>query len=395
MERKPTVIDKVDGEVRRMNVMKMRELMLLLPSILLVACDDGGKDPRKALPCYTVGVAYPQVGTVVEWREWVGRLDADVMAGVVPRVDGYVSERFFINGQSVKQGDKLYQLDDSLYAEALNEALQQQEAAAANAREAQQNVDYYRPLVEQGAVSRQTFTEAERKAEAANAALEAAKAAVAQARTDLGYCTLYAPLSGIAGFAKADVGSYVSPTSGEMVTISKIDPMRVLFSISEQDWLEQGGENGSLRPGAEVELLLPTGDEYAHKARITGVDNEVSAQLGTLMMDAVVPNEGVLLRPGMYVTVRAAVGREENQLLVPPEAVLSQQGKNFLLVLEEENKITPVLVLTGVTQDGLVAVRGDLTPQMRIVVSGTQQAMMAAEGRARLKTVTQSEGHGR
>lgn len=179
-----------------MNEMKIRALMFLLPSVMLAACDDGGKDPRKELPCFTVGVGYPKVGTVVEWREWVGRLDADVMAGVVPRVDGYVAERFFINGQSVKQGDKLYQLDDSLYAEALNEAMQQQEEAAANAREAQQNVDYYRPLVEKGAVSRQTFTEAERKVEAANAALEAAKAAVAQARTDLGYCTLYSPLTG-------------------------------------------------------------------------------------------------------------------------------------------------------------------------------------------------------
>ena len=139
------------------------------------------------------------------------------------------------------------------------------------------------------------------------------------------------------------------------------------------------------RLGAEVELLLPTGVEYAHKARITGVDNEVSEQMGTLMLDAVVPNDGVLLRPGMYVTVRAMVGREDNQLLVPPEAVVALQGKNLLLVLEKENKITPVFVLTGVMQDGLIAVQGDITPKMQIVVSGTQQALMAADGRARLK----------
>ena len=365
--------------------MKKYGIMSFLTLFLLVACDDGGHNGGKDLPLYAVQVAYPKVGSVERWREWVGRLDADITAGVIPRVDGYVSERFFANGQNVQKGDKLYQLDDTLYAEALNEALQQEAEAAANAREAQQNVDYYRPLVEQGGVSRQTFTEAERKAEAATAALEAARAAVAQARSDLGYCTLYSPLTGIAGFASADVGSYVSPTSGNMVTISKVNPMRVEFSISEQDWLEQGGENGCLRPGAEVELLLPTGVEYAHKARITGVDNEVSEQMGTLMLDAVVPNDGVLLRPGMYVTVRAMVGREDNQLLVPPEAVVALQGKNFLLVLEKENKITPVFVLTGVMQDGLIAVQGDITPKMQIVVSGTQQALMAADGRARLK----------
>ena len=365
--------------------MKKYGIMSFLTLFLLVACDDGGHNGGKDLPLYAVQVAYPKVGSVERWREWVGRLDADITAGVIPRVDGYVSERFFANGQNVQKGDKLYQLDDTLYAEALNEALQQEAEAAANAREAQQNVDYYRPLVEQGGVSKQTFTEAERKAEAATAALEAARAAVAQARSDLGYCTLYSPLTGIAGFASADVGSYVSSSSGNMVTISKVNPMRVEFSISEQDWLEQGGENGCLRPGAEVELLLPTGVEYAHKARITGVDNEVSEQMGTLMLDAVVPNDGVLLRPGMYVTVRAMVGREDNQLLVPPEAVVALQGKNFLLVLEKENKITPVFVLTGVMQDGLIAVQGDITPKMQIVVSGTQQALMAADGRARLK----------
>lgn len=369
-------------------------MMSLLPLLLLGACDDAGRAGSKELPLYAVQVAHPKVGAVEQWREWVGRLDADITAGVMPRVEGYVEERFFANGQTVQKGDKLYQLDDTLYVEALNEALQQEAEAAANAREAQQNVDYYRPLVEQGGVSRQMFTEAERKAEAAAAALAAARAAVAQARSDLAYCTLYSPLSGIAGFARADVGSYVSPSSGEMVTISKVNPMRVEFSISEQDWLEQGGETGCLRPGAEVELMLPTGVMYAHKARITGVDNEVSTQMGTLMLDAEVPNDGVLLRPGMYVTVRAMVGREDGQLLVPPEAVVALQGKNFLLVLEEENKITPVFVLTGVMQDGLIAVRGDVTPQMQIVISGTQQALMAADGRARLKVERLSERDG-
>ena len=196
------------------------------------------------------------------------------------------------------------------------------------------------------------------------------------------YCNLYAPVSGIAGFARADVGSYVSPAGNPLVTVFSVQPIRVNFSISEQDWLKQGGTNGSLRPGTEAEILTADGALYPHKACIIGVDNEVSATLGTLQLEAQLPNPESLLRPGMFVKVRAAVDVVKNAVLVPQSAIVNQQGQQFVLVLQADNKVKLVAVQTGAATGDMVQVRGPVSPAMRIIVSGTQQALMAASGRA-------------
>ena len=206
------------------------------------------------------------------------------------------------------------------------------------------------------------------------------------AQTNVDYCTLRSPLNGIAGFADADVGSYVSPNGNPMVTVSCIEPMRVTFSITEQDWLNQGGVQGALRPGAELEVVLANGNIYPHRAVITGVDNVVADTMGTLQMDARVPNEGDLLRPGMFVMVRAAVDEVKNAMLVPQKAIVSQQGKQFIAVLGADDKVQLVPVSTGPLQGDMIVVNGALPQEARVVVTGTQQAMMAAAGRALLKT---------
>lgn len=354
--------------------------------LLLGACKPSHRD-EVALPVYTVQVAHPQVQDVAQYREWIGGLQADVAAEVLPHVQGYVVERCFMNGGQVKQGQLLYRIDDTLYEEALRQAQHQAVAAEASAKEAQQNVEYYRPLLKDGSVARQTFTESERKAEAALANLQAAQAAVEQALSNVEYCTLRSPVDGIAGFAVADVGSYVSPGGKPLVTVARIDPIRVVFSISEQDWLNQGGVNGALRPGAGLEVILPNGEHYPHPAIVQGVDNEVSPSMGTLQLDAMLPNADSLLRPGMYVTVRATVGELKNAILVPEESVVSLQGKNFVVAVGDADKVELIPVTTGNTRDGYIVIQGDVSPQMRIVVRGTQQALMALSGRANLKIV--------
>lgn len=352
--------------------------------LLLGACKPAPTAGAR-LPVYTVQVATPRVQDVAQYREWIGGLQADVAAEVLPHVQGYVVERCFVNGGRVKQGQLLYRIDDTLYEEALQQAQHQAVAAEAAAKEAQQNVEYYRPLIKDGSVARQTFTEAERKAEAALANLQAAQAAVEQARSNVDYCSLRSPVDGIAGFAAADVGSYVSPGGKPLVTVARIDPIRVVFSISEQDWLNQGGVNGALRPGAGLEVILPNGEPYPHPAIVQGVDNIVSASMGTLQLDAMLPNPETLLRPGMFVTVRATVSELKNALLVPEEAVVSLQGKNFVVAVGADDKVELIPVTTGPARGGDVVIHGAVSQQMRIVVRGTQQALMALSGRAALK----------
>ncbi len=364
----------------------MQEKMLWIAlGALLCSCERQGGASEAVLPVYAVETAQPVVADVTVRRTWIGRLNADVAAEILPRVEGYVVQREFMNGQTVKKGQVLYVLDDTLYAEALQQARQQEAEAQANLLDAMQNVEYYRPLVKEGSVARQTFTEAQRKAEAAQAVMLAARAAVAQAQSDVDYCTIRSPLSGIAGFARADVGSYVSAGSEPMVTVSCVQPIRVSFSISEQDWLKQGGAGGALRPGAKVEVLTPDGLVYPYKASIIGVDNEVSATTGTLQLEALLDNPSALLRPGMFVVVRAVVDDVKAALLVPQKAVVSLQGKQFLVAVAAEGKVQLIPVELGPQQGDMVVVRGAISAESHIVVSGTQQAMMAAAGRARLK----------
>ncbi|MBE6416922.1 MAG: efflux RND transporter periplasmic adaptor subunit [Akkermansiaceae bacterium] len=381
---KPLVFEE-NGGAAGLCFMTIKMMIGLLPALLLVACHQENPAADLPLPEYTVAVMAPKVEDVTVYGEWIGRLVPEVSVDILPRVDGHIVERFFTNGQQVKKGELLYRLDDTLYAEALQQARQNEAVAKVQAQEALQNVDYYRPLVNDGAVARQTYTEALRKEEAAQASLRAAQAAVAQAQTDVAYCELYAPVTGIAGFAEADVGSYVSPSGNPLVTVYGVQPIRVNFSISEQDWLKQGGSNGTLRPGTEVEVLTADGSLYPHKARIIGVDNAVSATLGTLQMEAQLPNPDSLLRPGMFVKVRAVTDEVKNALMVPQSAIVSQQGQQFVLALQQDNKVALIPVQTGASRGDMVQVLGEVTPDMRIVVSGTQQALMAAAGRATLK----------
>ncbi len=355
-------------------------------ALLLSTCgEDGGQQSAAAqLPVYTVEVEHPKSGAVSEYREWVGALQGLVSAAIEPQVSGYVTERLFTNGQRVKNGELLYKIDPTRYQQALEEAEQRELQALANAQESAQHLAYNEPLVKDGAISRQTFTDAQQQLQAAQAALAAAKAATAQARINLSYCELRSPIDGLAGFAQADVGSYVAPGNNAMVLINKVNPIRVQFSISANDWLAQGGEGGVLHPGAQVELLLPDGSQYEHLATIEGVDNTLNSATGSLRMQALAPNPASLLRPGMFVTVRVRMSEQAQALLVPVGAIVSIQGAQFVLVIGPDSTVRTVPVTTGIQQGGYVVVTGKLSTDDSIVVSGTQRALMAAEGRARL-----------
>ncbi len=365
----------------------MRTISVLAASLLWACGEDTGQRAASQLPVYTVAVSQPRVGSVAQYRRWVGRLEGLVSAAVLPQVSGYIAERLFTNGAFVRKGQVLYKIDSSLYAQALAEAQAGEVRAAAEEKEAAQHLAYNEPLAQSGAISRQSYTDSQQALRAARASLESARASVAQARTNLGYCTLTSPVDGIVGFAQADVGSYVSPGGAPLVLVNQVNPIRVQFSISEQDWLNQGGADGTLRPGAEVELLLANGKPYAYPATIEGVDNTVSSTTGTLLLDAQTPNPHSLLRPGMFVQVQARVAEQKDALLVPVGAVVSIQGKTMLISAEKSGAVSLVPVTTGIQQGGMIAVQGAISPQTRIVVSGTQQALMAANGRAKLRIV--------
>ncbi len=361
-------------------------MSLVLGMLSLGTACERGETGRAELPIYAVEVAHPVWGEVAGYKEWIGTLYGGSTAAIEPQVSGYVAEKLFGTGEAVRKGQVLFRIDSTRYRQSLALAKQQQEQAQANYDEARQNAAYYRPLVAGGSISRQTYTDAVQQEHATAAALAAAKANCDLAQTEVDYCTLRAPIDGIAGFAQADVGSYVSPQGAPMVVINSMNPISIHFSISGQEWLNQGGLSGALRPGAQLELILPNGVRYGEPATITGVDNQVSGTTGTLMLDAQAPNPDDLLRPGMFVRVRAQVAAPAKELLVPQQAIVDIQGKSMVLVVNEKEGVIPVPVQTGLAQGKMVAVSGDLDENDRIIIQGTQQGLMAASGRAKIKT---------
>lgn len=362
--------------------MPYRILLLLLSALFLTGCRERS---TPALPVYTVQAEHPQWGEVTAYREWIGELKGGVSAEIEPLVSGYVAEKLFGTGESVSKGQVLYRIDSTRYVQALERAEQQQAQAQANYDEARQNTAYYRPLVPSGSISRQTYTDAVQRENAAAAALQAARANADLARTEVGYCTLRSPIDGICGFASADVGSYVSPDGAPLVLINSMNPISIHFSISERDWLEQGGMNGPLHNGAPLQLIPADGRVYPHTAVVTGVDNTVNTATGTIMLDASVPNPDDLLRPGMYVRVRAQVDAPQKALLVPQSALVSIQGRDMLVKADTRGGASLIPVTTGLSKGDMIAVSGAISPADLIITKGTQQGVMAAEQRAVLR----------
>ncbi len=376
------------GGVESCVMMKAPRMMKAAVTVLLcvVASCEPSESDRRDVPVYTVEIAHPQWGEVAEYKEWIGTLYGGSSAAIEPQVSGYVAEKCVSTGALVHKGEVLFRIDDTRYRQALTLAQQQQEQARANFDEAHQNAAYYRPLVAGGSISRQTYTDAVQKEQAAAAALAAAKANCDLAQTQVDYCTLRAPIDGVTGFAQADVGSYVSPQGAPLVVINSMNPISIHFSISGQEWLNQGGMSGALRPGARLQLILPNGESYNEPATITGVDNQVSDTTGTLMLDAQVANPDDLLRPGMFVRVRAQVEAAQKALLVPQQAIVEVQGRAFVLVVDEHMSVTPVPVETGLARGNMVAISGEVSPNSFIITQGTQQGLMAVSGHAKIKT---------
>ncbi len=360
-----------------------RHLFLpLLGLCFLTSCER--RDEKPALPVYAVVAQYPEIADMSSWRSWVGTLVGIQSAEIVPQVSGYVQKRYFQNGQDVRKGEILFQLDAQQYVDALNKARHAAAQAQANLEKAQKDESFYAPLVKNGSVSRQTYVDAVQAAKAAEASLQEAEAAVALAQTNVNYCTLRSPVDGVVGFTQAKEGDYVGPGGKPMVLVNQLNPIRIYFSISQQDWLNQNGLSGPLSPGKEVAVTLANGKPYPWPARIDGVDNTVSATTGTIRLQADIPNPDALLRPGMFVSVKARTGEEKNALTVPVSSLVSIQGKNMVVVIGKDAQPRLVPVERGITDGARVAVNGALDVRDPVVVEGTQQAMMAAEGRATL-----------
>src|SRR5512140_136689 len=299
-----------------------RILVFLALAAAFSAC--GGHDSSKNPPPPQKVVVAPVIQRdEALFNEWIGTTQGDVTADIRPRVEGYLLRRVYTEGSLVKQGDLLFEIDPRQLEAQLRQAEANLEQAKASLDKAERDVTRDEPLAAQRAISQQELDNARSSLKGAAATVGALQAAVEQTKLNLSWTKVTSPIDGISGIAQQQVGDLVGPQS-VLTTVSKVDPIRVLYQLSEQEYVQllRDPEMGN----SELSLVLADGEVFPRKGRVLLTGREVDVKTGTIAAIGLFPNPGNLLRPGQYAKVRAVVKVRKGALLVPQRAVNEMQG---------------------------------------------------------------------
>jgi membrane fusion protein (multidrug efflux system) len=308
-------------------------------------------------------------------REWVGSMDGSVNAVIRAQVQGYLVKQLYTEGQFVKEGQVLFQIDPRTFQAAVDQAKADVAQKKARWDTTQANLARIRPLAEQNAVSKKDLDDAIGQEQSAHSAYDASKAALDKAQLDLGFTRITSPISGIAGMAKAQIGNLVGPGQAEeLTTVSTVDPIKVWVPISEQEFLHaQSSRPAAGQPKRKIELVLSDGSVYPKPGEFGFADRQVDPMTGTLKLAILFPNPGNVLRPGQYAKVRAVMQTIPGAVVVPQRAVNELQGNFQVAVVGADNKVSVRTVKPGVKTGSLVVITEGLQPGERIVVEGLQK----------------------
>ncbi|HEX6097395.1 MAG TPA: efflux RND transporter periplasmic adaptor subunit [Thermoanaerobaculia bacterium] len=312
----------------------------LIAAALATACKEteAAKAPAPP-PAVVVTAALQQDEPIV--REWIGTTEGDVNAEIRPKVDGYLLRRVYTEGSYVRQGQLLFEIDARQTQASLQQARANLAQAEASLAKANRDVARYEPLAAQKAISQQELDNARSSQEAASASVGALRAAVEQARLNASWTRVTAPIDGIAGIAQAQVGNLVSPQT-VLAVVSKLDPVRVSFPMSEQEYLQF--QNTPAIRNAELELVLSDGSVHPQKGRIAMAGRDVNIKTGTITVVGLFPNPGNVLRPGQFAKIRAVTDIRKAAVIVPQRAVNELQGVYQIAVVGTGNvaEVRPV-----------------------------------------------------
>lgn len=308
--------------------------------------------------------------------EWIGTMAGSVTASIRSQVEGSLKEMSYKEGSRVKKGDVLFQLDRSSYESALQDAEAKLAQAMANLGKSQKDVERLTPLAQAKAVSQSDLDNA-RQANLANEALVAsAQAVVDKAKLNLSFTTITAPLDGVAGLAKAQVGDLITPNSSELAVVSTVDPIKAYFTVSEQEYLKYRQDNPQTPDGreagskAEFELILSDGSLFPKKGKFHAADISVNANTGSLRLCAIFENPGNLLLPGQYARVRSVSRVAKDAVVVPERAVNELQGIQQVAVITPEGKASIRTIKAGPRVTGGWLIEDGLKAGDKLIVEG-------------------------
>ncbi|HDR9325677.1 TPA: efflux RND transporter periplasmic adaptor subunit, partial [Burkholderia multivorans] len=344
--------------------------------LALSGCHDGqGGAPSAPLP--EVGVATVVPRTVRIADEFNGRVEAVDAVELRPRVSGYLQRIRYKEGDLVAQGAVLFEIDPRPYRIALDRAIAQQQRARAAEHLARVQLQRVQTLIDAHATSQEELDNARTAAEQARADLQAADAAVADAKLNLGFTEVRAPIAGRVGRALATAGNLARADDTLLTTVVSQDPVYVYFDCDEQSYLRynaQRADPAHRAIGADpVRVGLANEMGFPHAGTVDFLDNRLDPQTGTIRARVRLPNADHTFTPGLYARVQLVSGRERSALLVDDKAVLTDQDRKYVYVIGPGDKALRRDVTIGRDLDGQRIVEKGLNAGDRVVVDGVQR----------------------
>jgi membrane fusion protein (multidrug efflux system) len=344
----------------------------------------GGPGAAHQMPPPEVSVVAVQPRDIPVVLEYVGQTEGMREVEVRPRVGGILLKWNYTEGAAVQAGQSLFTIDPVPYQTLVARADADLASAQARHSQTQREIERLKPLLEKGMVSQKAYDDAVSAEEVAAAQIKAAQAALTEAKLNLGYTRVEAPIGGVTSRALKSEGSLVEAQNTLLTTISQIDPIRVIFSISDAEQLRFSNEAaaGRLRLPKNkryvVSLRLADGSASESPGMVDFSDVRVNPTTGTSEVRAVLPNPDQRLRPGQFVRVRLKGAEYVNALAVPQRAVVEGPQGKIVLTVNDKNVVEPRPVQVGEWAGEEWVITSGLKPGERVIVDGLVKARPGA-----------------
>lgn len=354
----------------------------IIPMLLLWACQPDQETYRQQPPP-EVTIATPMEKQITEWDEYTGRLRGVETVDIRARVNGYLESIHFKDGALVKQGDLLFVIDPRPYKATLDGAAAELERSRIRLQLAKNDLDRAKRLFKSRAISEEELDARTQEEKQAKAALTVARAAVRSASLEVEFTEIRSPIDGRIGRNLVDLGNLVNggtANSTLLATIVSLDPIHVYFTADERSFLKylrlarEGVRPSSRNTPNPVQLGLADEEGFPHQGHMDFVDNRVDEATGTMQGRAIFDNPNLTLTPGLFARVRLLGKGPYRALLIPDEAILADQAKKYVLVIDDQNTVNRRYVTLGRIVDGLRVIEQGLKVIDKVIINGVLRA---------------------
>jgi RND family efflux transporter MFP subunit len=365
-------------------------LIALLAVALAVGCNEAPPAGQEKKTVEVIATT-PITSEVADYQDFTGRLDALMSVDIRARVTGFVMTAPFKEGDMVNEGDLLFQIDPRTYQATLNQAEANLKQAVADRNLQEKNSVRARRLVEGRSISQEDYDTTVATFDKSGATVGAMEAARDMARLYLDFTRVTAPLTGRISRRFVDPGNLVMADNTVLTTIVAGDSLYAYFDIDERTYLElmdtasPGG--GSWLAGLQFPVLmrLANQEEFKDRGTINFIDNRVNATTGTIRVRGVFDNASGILKPGLFVRIRLPIGKPYEATLISSEALLSDQGRKYVYIVNDHNEVVYRPVTPGQETHGLAVIKKGLSRGDRVIVSGMQRVKQGAQVQVKMR----------